>query len=183
MAIEGRGARKPFVMVPRSTKAPRSSPCAKAWCGAPRAAHAFRSRSNGDNDGLGGVLGGAGTPLLKRGSKRRTFRWRDEARCRRTTQPGGIANGRRASGPPFAKYAGVVPPHYLHSAKTVTSGKKMMTSLLRGFRLELVIERDGILIVPIQREIALQQIIHRFRVRARRNGGKVLLERRQSIGQ
>jgi len=55
------------------------------------------SWSSGEALGLVGVLGRAGTPFPKRGSKRRTFRWRDEAGCRRAPKPGGCNGGAQRS--------------------------------------------------------------------------------------
>jgi hypothetical protein len=86
-------------------KAPRSSPCAKAWCGVPRAAHAHGRDPTAMTFGLDGVLGqGAGTPFPKR-DETANVSLAQEARCRRCAGPEGMQRGTRSGFPlPSAWY-------------------------------------------------------------------------------
>lgn len=97
------------------------------WCGVPRAAHAFGHGVQGRAKSppgrcpaakrlvWAGSRGGAGTPFPKRKSKRRTFRWCDEARCRGSATAWGMQRGRAAVPLPRLR---CITPHILHVALT-----------------------------------------------------------------
>lgn len=116
-----KGCEKPFVRCPEGTKAHRSAPGAESLgAGSNGGTRSLVVGPAAMTPGRGGSREVARKPLL-RAMKRRTFKWCDEAQCRRAPRREGC-NGRRAGGLPFQDCG--TTPHILRSTQATNLSPK-----------------------------------------------------------